>query len=206
MAKAKKFKLNNTPKNLPETPPQPETMQPPAPELAEESQPEELAVSSPSDTAQPPIEPDWSNVPLPADEISAAASGAVDMAGEGTAPALLTPEGFITYDAFHDGFCKAFELGGHIGQLQTLLNAPKQPSCPDATRAVYDIAIETPALHFLIKPGSIWVQRAFAIGSFAVPVTLGCVAEIRAKAAAQDAETLNKETLNKAGEESHDAA
>jgi hypothetical protein len=209
MAKAKKFKLNTAPKNLTETPPQPETMQPPAPQLPEESQPEASAVSSVSETAQPPIEPDWSNVPLPADEISAAASGAVDMVGEGAAPALLTPEGFISYEAFHEGFCKAFDLCGHIGQLQTLLQAPKQPSCPDATRAIYDIARETPALHFVIKPGSIWVQRAFAIGSFAVPVTLACVAEIRIKAAVQqlreDGAAL-KETLNKEGEESHDAA
>lgn len=193
MAKAKKFKMNNTPQNLP----QPETTQPLAPEMMEEGQPEELAVSSVSEAAQPSSEPDWSTVPLPADEINAATSSAVDLAVDGAAPAMLTPEGFISYEAFHEGVCKAFELGGHIGQLQTLLSAPKQPSCPDATRAIYDIALETPALHFLIKPGSIWVQRAFAIGSFAVPVTLGCVAEIRAKAAAQAGKTLNKETLIK---------
>lgn len=142
-------------------------------------------------------EPDWSAVPLPQEEVAAAVQG-LDMAASSSDIPTLTPEGFISYSAFHEGFCKAFELGGHIGQLQTLLNAPKQPSCPSATQAIYEIAVDTPALHFLIKPGSIWVQRAFAIGSFAVPVALGCAAEIRAKAAAkQMAEPLNKESLNK---------
>lgn len=194
MAKPKKFKLTaqdtETPKQAPETAPPP-----PAPE--ENPQAEDL-VSSASDAPEAAAVPDWDNVPLP--EAETAPEPVISTAeGGGDGMPMLTPEGFISYDAFHEGFCKACELGGHIGQLQTLLQAPKQPSCPDATRAVYDIAVETPALHFIIKPGSIWVQRAFAIGSFAVPVTLGCVAEIRIKAAAQ-AETL---TDIQEGEEQH---
>lgn len=168
---AKKFKLQQD-ETQPETTQQPET----APEettasesLENPATPEEFSAS----------EPDWENVPLPEGETEQPpqTSGGIQ-----TMP-VLTPEGFLTYDVFHEGFCKAFHLGGHLSGLETLLNAPQQKTCPDATRAIYDIALDTPALHFLIKPGSIWMQRAFAIGSFVVPVSIACAHEVKARTA-----------------------
>jgi hypothetical protein len=173
----------------------PETLPP-----QEQQQPEAVTLenqagdsSAFSDPAQG-IQPDWDSAPLPVEEIPA------QDAPQGVTGAITTQGGFITYEAFHDGFCAAFELGGHLGKLQTLVEAPQQKNCPDATKAIYDICVETPALHFLIKPGSIWVQRAFAIGSFIVPVGLGCVGEIRTKAGIVIKKPLNKDDLNKAQE------
>ena len=174
----------------PEPPPQ---EQPKAVTL-ENQEVDSSAFSDPAQATAAAIEPDWDSAPLPVEEIAA------QDAPQGVTGAITTQGGFITYEAFHGGFCSALELGGHLGQLQTLVNAPKQESCPDATKAMYDICVETPALHFLIKPGSIWVQRAFAIGSFIVPVGLGCVGEIRIKAGAVNKNPLNKDSLNKAQE------
>lgn len=124
--------------------------------------------------------PDFDNAPLPDDEITEAAPPV----GEG-ADGKITPSGKITYEIFDDGFCKAFQLGGHLSGLNTLVQAAEQPARPDATRAMYDIILDTPALHFLITPSSLWMQRALAIGMFVVPVGLGVSQELAAKQAAR---------------------
>lgn len=124
--------------------------------------------------------PDFDNAPLPDDEIKEA----LPPVGEG-AEGKITPSGMITYEIFDDGFCKAFQLGGHLSGLNTLVMAADQPARPDATRAMYDIILDTPSLHFLITPSSLWMQRALAIGMFVVPVGLGVSQELAAKRAAR---------------------
>lgn len=164
-----KFKLNKDQQK-------PESQQQPEPLPPSENSEADLAVSSTS-------EPDWDNTPLP-DAETAKPEVAPEKHGHGPQVIAATPEGekyVIPYEVFHEGFTKSLQLVGHLSQLQTLTAAGDEKTCPDATRAMYDIILETPALHFMIMPGSIWVQRAFAIGSFMVPVTMATLAEIKAK-------------------------
>ena len=123
--------------------------------------------------------PDFENAPLPDDEAQPA-----EPIGEG-AVGKITPSGMITYEIFDDGFCKAFMLAGHATGLQTLAQAPAQPARPDATRAMYDIILDTPALHWLLQPQSLWMQRILAISMFGLPVASGVAAEIRQRQAAR---------------------
>ncbi len=120
--------------------------------------------------------PDFDNAPLPDDENQVAA----EPIGEGMA-GQVTHSGFMSYDAFDQLFCTTFLISGHTTGLQTLVEAPSLPSRPDATRAMYDAILDTPSLHFIIKPSSIWMQRAFAMGVFFVPLAQGVAGEMRAK-------------------------
>lgn len=64
-----------------------------------------------------------------------------------------------------------------VGEDGEVLN----PNARPASDALYDICEETPSLQFFIKPGGKWMQRAAAIGMFAVPVAMGCKAELAAR-------------------------
>jgi hypothetical protein len=92
-------------------------------------------------------------------------------------------EAFLSPEAFQAGLEAAFSLGGHLAGLSTLLRAPADPTFPPASRALYDTIRDVPALHFLIKPGGVWIQRAATIGLFAVPVAIGVGQELRARRA-----------------------
>ena len=52
-----------------------------------------------------------------------------------------------------------------------------------ASDALYDICLDTPSMHFLVKPGGVWFQRVAAISAFALPKAMGVVSEIKAKKA-----------------------
>lgn len=146
---------------------------------AQESQPENQATSSAS-------EPDWAAAPIPEAET------VKETVVEPSKPESLKDAVLVTgadnaqkfvmgYDTFHGAFCKAFVFGGHAAGLKTLVKAPEEKTCPDATRAMYDIILDTPALHFLISPEALWLQRAFAIGAFMVPVVQAAAIEMRMK-------------------------
>ena len=101
-------------------------------------------------------------------------------------PGEAPPEGvegvidgrFVSRDAWHDGMVKGLMLAHHMTGLQSLGKGAADPAARDATGAMYDICIDTPALHFLVQPGSIWLQRAMAIGAWTIPMAMGCAAEI----------------------------
>ncbi|WP_299394623.1 hypothetical protein [Pelagibius sp.] len=99
--------------------------------------------------------------------------------GEASVP--VTSDGFLTFDAWHAGFCQAFVLSGTLTGLATLRGAPEAPTSEEASRAIYDTACETPALHWLVKPGMKWLQRVTVIGAFALPVVVGCRQELKAR-------------------------
>lgn len=92
-------------------------------------------------------------------------------------------DGFLTQDAFFVGFCTAFNMGACVPPfLKSLAIQPQEEqTARGASDALYDICMETPALHFLIKPGNVWFQRVAAIGAFAVPKAMGAVAEMKAR-------------------------
>lgn len=113
------------------------------------------------------------DIPLP--------EGEGDATVEDVPEGPLTPDGFLTVEAFAKGFTQAFVLTGHLTGLQALVAVEGNPATPDAAQAVYDICRETPALQFIIRPGSVWIQRAAAIGAFAVPLAVGVKGELAAK-------------------------
>lgn len=95
--------------------------------------------------------------------------------------------GFIGKDEFYGVFSFAFMMG-HSGTGFKSLDISGSTSARPASDALYDICEETPSLHFLIKPGGKWMERAIAIGMFAVPIAKGVrdeVAERRKLAAPQ---------------------
>lgn len=90
----------------------------------------------------------------------------------------VDPQGFLKRDAWVDLFCKAHALPGHALQLQTLILAPDQPTTREAGGAFYDICRDTPALHWMIRPGSAWFQRIGAIGIWGISLYVGCSMEL----------------------------
>ncbi|WP_298334135.1 hypothetical protein [Asticcacaulis sp.] len=68
-------------------------------------------------------------------------------------------------------------VGSMLG-LRTIEEAPDQSSFPAAAQALYDSIVDTPSLHFLIKPETAWGARILAIGMFAVPMARGVQAEL----------------------------
>jgi hypothetical protein len=125
---------------------------------------------------------------LPDDETAAAIE-----VGEG-AEGKITPSGLWEYEVFDKGFCTSFSLVGHATGFKTLVDAPNIPTRPDATRAMYDIILDTPSLHFLLSPQSLWMQRAVTLAAFFVPVASGVAGEMRERRApkAQAQKTAGK--------------
>lgn len=91
-------------------------------------------------------------------------------------------DGLLSVEAFTTGLRHALTLGGHVTGLQTLLRSPDEATFPDGATAMYESIRAVPALHFLIRPGGLWLQRAAAIAVWAVPVAAGCRAELRDRA------------------------
>lgn len=102
----------------------------------------------------------------------------------GASPIGINADGFIGKDEFFGMFQFVFMAGHGATELQSLNiegNEKARPACD----ALYDICEETPSLHFFIKPGGKWMQRTAAISMFAVPVAMGCKAELAERRAAR---------------------
>lgn len=89
---------------------------------------------------------------------------------------------FISRDVFFEGFCSAFNIGACIPPyFQSLKIQNDRDQARAAADALYDICLETPSMHFMIKPGGVWFQRITAIGAFALPKAMGVAAEMQAR-------------------------
>lgn len=153
--------------------PSPETDPGPSPS----SPPSDAGDSRPSSTGEhvAAIEPDIPG----ADDVRPKPEGGPEATDAGP--------GLLTRDQFREGLAKCQVLAGHVLQLRTLAAAPERPEYLPAADAAYDIIRDTPALHWLIMPGSIWLQRVVAISAYALPVAAGCRAELLERARAADA-------------------
>lgn len=85
-----------------------------------------------------------------------------------------------------DEFSMLFFGAGNVCHVmlgyETLLTLnPDNPQAVEAVNAVYDCIYDVPQLHWLLKPGNVWVQRAFSIGFFFVPFCMGIRKDIQAK-------------------------
>lgn len=133
---------------------------------------------------------DSSSEPAPETEhLEAIEVEQLDQAAQAADPARasdglpLGADGLLSVEAFATGLKHALTLAGHLTGLQALLASPDAPTYPDAAAAIYATIREVPALHFLIRPGGLWLQRAAAVLVWVVPVAAGCRDELRARQA-----------------------
>lgn len=148
-----------TPKNVKtETP----ALPPPAPEA-----PPVSATEHGSTVSEPPAGPaDTSHL----DGLSVAEPEGSENHIDVPSGVSVETNGFVPMPAFTASVGMMFTLSGGLLGLKTLTEAPKQETYPAATEALYHTIVDTPSLHFLIQPGGVWMQRALAMGAFAVPL------------------------------------
>jgi hypothetical protein len=114
-------------------------------------------------------------------------------------------DGFIGTDAFFAGFKVTHQLAGLGTGLRSLQEGPDAPGAREASDAIYACLYDTPSLHFLIQPGSLWMQRAAVIAAYAVPLGMSCKVELaqrraaRAKAAAERQATARAAAASRPG-------
>ncbi len=84
-------------------------------------------------------------------------------------------------DAFHQVFCTGFTTASYLTGLKSLAVDKNSGEAKACTQALYDTIRDIPALHFLLMPQSVWLERAIAIGSLTVPMAIGVSNEIKAK-------------------------
>lgn len=97
------------------------------------------------------------------------------------APGVIDPDGFLSREAFYAVFAKSHQLAGQATQLQTLIRAPDQPETRGASDAIYDICRDTSALHWIIRPGSLWFQRIAVLLAYGIGLGAGVRAELRVR-------------------------
>lgn len=107
--------------------------------------------------------------------------GGADIGVDGGAPvAGLTPEGLIDRDTFRKTFFGSFKVAGTF--LTALSIKPDEVEAANAASdAIYETCCEIHWLHFLLKPGGVWIPRLMAIYFFAQPKAVAVMAEIAAR-------------------------
>ena len=112
-------------------------------------------------------------------------SGVSDMPeGEGdeldAGPALLSKDDFFA--AFQAMFQFPNLLPVPPLPLQSLpIKDHERPQARAASDAIYDIALESPYLRWLIEPQSVWMQRALVISAFAGGKAMAIHGEIKSR-------------------------
>lgn len=97
----------------------------------------------------------------------------------GAEPGPDQAAGVLPREAFRAGFAMAFRFAGSLTGLKTLAQAPDRPDAAAAADCLYDCALESPWLRWLIEPSNVWLQRTIVLGAFAVPLALEARAELR---------------------------
>ncbi|MBX3487861.1 hypothetical protein [Parvibaculum sp.] len=105
-------------------------------------------------------------------------------------PGAAVPGGLIDREMFWMNFRGLFALGGVVSLPPFPLESlPIRPEEEQAARAasdsLYDIALETPFLQWLLSPESEWAKRIITILAFVGPKAMAVKAEIVAKAEAE---------------------
>lgn len=105
-------------------------------------------------------------------------------------PGAAVPGGLIDREMFWMNFRGLFALGGVVSLPPFPLESlPIRPDEEQAARAasdsLYDIALETPFLQWLLSPESEWAKRIITILAFVGPKAMAVKAEIVAKAEAE---------------------
>lgn len=81
---------------------------------------------------------------------------------------------------------------------ETLLTLnPNNPQAVEAIEALYDCIYDVPQLHWLLRPGNIWFQRAFSIGFFFIPFAIGIRKDVKYRRKLKIAEKKRAEIKEK---------
>jgi hypothetical protein len=119
------------------------------------------------------------HIEIPAEAIGAGEEGA-GAPGAPAAPARVTREQFAELLA------AALGIAGAVTGLRSLPIADaERPAFMPAAGAVYDTVVEIPALHWLLEPGNVYVQRALVVAAFVVPKARAVADELAAVRAAR---------------------
>lgn len=157
-----------------------ELNQPPADQAQEVEQQEATQEGSPNESAATSIELEH----LQSLEVDAGLKTAFTegSAGEGGAPAEMSQQ-FLSKDEFFQFvFVPAHTMPATLMKIKSLHIQPdEKESARQASDAIYDTIMDTPILHFIIKPSSVWVQRALVIWAYAAPKAAAVREEIRMK-------------------------
>ena len=180
------------------------TVKPPISPAMPEAMPETKPQASAADLETGSKTEDFSHLEGLAKELSESerkSETAEKVAKGEAAPEVLGvgSDGLFTYPVFKETCEKGFLNAGMFADLETLRDAPKRPTWPGASAALYATLKDTPSLHFLLKPGSVWFQRLAAIGLFTVPVALSCKMEINIKRHNAQARAANENARQEAG-------
>ncbi|WP_428481902.1 hypothetical protein [Pyruvatibacter mobilis] len=100
-------------------------------------------------------------------------------------PALLDKASF--FELFRGLWAVPNLAMGMMGEapLRSLDVDASDPAARAASDALYDTIQDTPALHWLLRPESEWLQRVVVIGAFAGPRVIGARNEWTARQAAK---------------------
>lgn len=103
------------------------------------------------------------------------------LGGEGGGDEPPSNKGMIDQQAFHALFCVGLQTASAVTKLQSLHVDKEDEACINCTRALYETIADTPMLHFILMPQGKWMERAFAIGAFTVPMAIGVSNELAAR-------------------------
>lgn len=99
-------------------------------------------------------------------------------AGDDAGDRMFRPDGCYTFEAWSEGFAGFHEMAGALIGSQILTHAPATERYSPAARAIYDTADQVPALRWMIRPESVWLQRLAAIGMYTVPLAVAVRVEL----------------------------
>lgn len=89
----------------------------------------------------------------------------------------------VAREMFQQTFIAAFTTAGAMSGLRSLMIAQDDQLAREAANALYDSALQVPALRFMIEEGSGWVQRGFVLIAFGTSIVRGVRAEIQERRA-----------------------
>jgi hypothetical protein len=79
----------------------------------------------------------------------------------------VNTSGLLTREQFYTAFESLFGFSSAISGLKSLeISKDEKQSALATSNAIYDMALESPWLRWLIQPESIWAQRVIVIGTF----------------------------------------
>lgn len=95
----------------------------------------------------------------------------------------ITARGFLDKKAFFSMYFRPMhDLPSAWAGIESLkIHDSEIAAAQAASDAVYDIAEETPSLHWLIKPGGVWMQRVVVILAYTGPKMVAVRNEVRQK-------------------------
>lgn len=132
--------------------------------------------TGPTNQAHGTSDPDRERLDALADQVASEEGQGGGQSGATAAPSTLDT---IPFDAFLEAFKAAHFMAGQLIRSKALTDAPNSPACEPAAKAIYETCQEVEYFRFLIQPEGKWMQRALAVGAFALPTAMGVAGELR---------------------------